>query len=229
MNLPPMGLSRDASRRAMLHLRYCSLNGGNPHVEEEGKRGYTRDGAEAGINSIGWLGKGVGVASAIDGHLASLLHRMDLIDPRKTAIGVATGSDRIWIHTECGKYRPWNHQGPSIFPGPGGKWPIGVYAVDNPDPRPKGEQQATGIPVTVAWFGAEEGVSKVRAELRSTSGRVKCLKNDAERRDLKTNAANARAVLMARSPLKSGWYEVRVNWLQTGEEMSLAYRFKIGR
>jgi len=230
MNLPPMGLDRDASRRTMLHLRYCSLNGGNPHMEEPGKRGYTKDGAEAGINSIGWLRKGgTGVTAVIDGQLASLLHRMDLIDPRKTEIGVATGSDRVWIHTECGEYRPWEGQGPSIFPGPGGKWPVGVYAVDNPDPRPKGERQAAGIPVTVAWFGSEEGISKVRAELRSPSGKVRCFKNDADGRDLKTNAPNARAVLMARSPLSSGTYLLRVSWQNGGEAKKLTYRFRIGK
>jgi hypothetical protein len=230
MNLPPFGLNRDASRRAMLHLRYCSLNGGNPHAEERDRRGYTKDGAEAGINSIGWWKEGgAGVTEAISGHLASLLHRMDLIDPRKTQIGVATGSDRVWIHMECGEYRPWEGQGPSIFPGPGGKWPVGVYAVDNPDPRPKGEQQATGIPVTVAWFGADENLSKVRGELRSGAGRVKCLKNDSERRDLKTNAPNARVVLMARSPLRSGPYQVIVTWTHGGEPKRLTYRFRIAK
>ena len=230
MNLPPMGLNRDASRRAGLHLRYCSLNGGNPHVEERDRRGYTKDGAEAGINSIGWWMKGgAGVTEAIEGHLASLLHRMDLIDPRKTQIGVATGSDRVWIHMECGEYRKWEGQGPSIFPGPGGKWNVGVYAVDNPDPRPKGEQHATGIPVTVAWFGADENLSKVRGELRSAAGKVRCLKNDSERRDLKTNAPNARIVLMARSPLTSGTYLVIATWTHGGEPKRLEYRFRIGR
>jgi len=227
LNLPPVGLDRDASRRALLHLRYCSINGGNPHVEEPDKRGYTEEGAEAGINSIGWMGGGEGVATVIEGHLASLLHRMDLIDPRKTAIGVATGSNRVWIHTECGEMRPFEGQGPSIFPAT--SWPVGVYAVDNPDPRPKGERQATGIPVTIAWFGMDEGVSKVRAELRSTSGKVDCLKNDADGRDLKTNAPQARAVLMARSPLTSGWYQLRATWLQRGEPKELVYKFRIGK
>jgi len=230
MNLPPMGLSRDASRRAMLHLRYCSQNGGNPHMEERDRRGYTKDGAEAGINSIGWLKKGgAGVTAGIEGHLASLLHRMDLLDPRKTKIGVATGSDRVWIHMECGEYRGWEGQGPSIFPGPGRKWPVGVYAVDNPDPRPKGEQHATGIPVTVAWFGADESLSKVRGELRSRAGKVRCLKNDSERRDLKANAPNARVVLMARSPLTSGRYLLIVTWTQGGEPKRLEYKFLIGK
>ncbi|MEN8151817.1 MAG: CAP domain-containing protein [Planctomycetota bacterium] len=229
MNLPPVRLDREASRHALLHLKYCSLNGGNPHQEEEDRPGYTREGASAGIHSIGWLGAGSGVVSVIDGQLASLLHRMDLIDPRKTAIGIATGSNRVWIHVECGKYRPWEGQGPSIFPGPGGKWPVGVYAVDNPDPRPKGEQQATGIPVTVAWFGEEDGVLKVRAELFAGRRKVACLTNQSGRHDLKSNAPKARAVLMARSPLSSGTYEVRVTWKQHGEEKHLTHRFRIGR
>ncbi len=229
MNLPPVRLDREASRHALLHLNYCSVNGGNPHMEEKGRRGYTKEGASAGINSIGWMGGNAGVVSVIDGQLASLLHRMDLIDPRKTAIGIATGSDRVWIHVECGKYRKWEDQPPSIFPGPDGKWPVGVYAVDNPDPRPKGEKQATGIPVTVAWFGEEDGVLSVKAELFASRRKVPCLANYSGRHDLKSNAPKARAVLMARSPLSSGTYEVRVQWKQHGEERELNHRFRIGR
>ncbi len=224
MNLPPVALDREASRHAMLHLRYCERVGGNTHIEEEGHPAYTREGAAAGINSVGWIGGG-SVASAVDGHLGSLLHRMDLIDPRKTAIGIAAGGGRVWIHTECGEYRPWNDQGPVIFPGPRRRWITGAYTGDNPDPRP--EPVGAGLPVTVSWFGEDDGIRDVEASLLSARGPVPCWVNDSKRRELATNHSSLRAVLLPKQTLAAG--RLVLKFTRHGQPCRIEHGFSIGR
>ncbi|MHC4472111.1 MAG: CAP domain-containing protein, partial [Planctomycetota bacterium] len=197
MNLLPVALNRKASRDTMMHVRYLARNGGNGHVEERGKPGYTRAGMKAGLNAIGSLNIG-GIPATIEGHLASLLHRMELIDATVQEIGIASDSSRVWIHTECAAKRTWDGQGPVIFPGPNRAWNLGTYSGENPDPRPEGENRTSGLPVTVAWFGKEK-IREVKMELKGSRGRIKCWKNDAERTELKTNHPHLRAVIMPNS------------------------------
>jgi len=223
LDLLPVTLDREASRGALLHLRYCAKNGVNGHLEEEGKPGYTREGLAAGLASIGYRGP-LGVAGAIDGHLGSLLHRMDLIDPGITTIGIAVGSGRVWIHTGSKRRRRWEGQGPQVFPE---SWPVGVYAGDNPDPRPDGVTKATGLPVTCAWFG-DSGVREVRAELHGPRGPVPCWKYDADGRELVTNRAELRAALMPKDPLRSGRYRLILTWRRGGTGYRREFGFRIG-
>jgi hypothetical protein len=226
MNMLPVALSRKASRHTMLHVRYLARNGGNGHMEERGKPGYTREGLRAGVSAIGSMNKG-GVPSSIDGHLSSLLHRMDLIDPTITEVGIAVDSSRVWIHTECGKRRQWDGQGPVIFPGPNGAWSPGTYSGENPDPRPEGESKTSGLPVTVSWFG-RESIKKIRVELRGARGRIRCWRNDSDGRDLKTNHPSIRAALMPHSSLK-GRNLLLLTWVQDGKPCRMDYEFEIGR
>jgi hypothetical protein len=224
MNLPPVALSRSASRAVLLHIGYLERNGGNGHVERNDFPGYTREGAVAGLNSIGWMGGG-GVPGAIDGHLSSLLHRMDLIDPRSTEIGIASRGQRIWIYTQWGLKRAWNGQGPVIFPGPRNVWPTGSYSGDNPDPRPEEYRGGCGLPITCAWFG-EEVILRVKAEVEVAGRPIRAFRNDSEHRDLKMNHPAARAVFLPKDTLKSGL--LKLTWEQDGKACRLEYRFKIG-
>ena len=226
MNLPPVALNRKASADTMLHVKYLGRNGGNGHMEEKGRPGYTREGMAAGLNALGSLNQG-GVPAVIEGHLTSLLHRMELIDPTVTEIGIAADSSRVWIHTECGKRRKWIGQGPVIFPGPNRAWNIGTYGGENPDPRPKGENKTSGLPVTVAWYG-DETILEMKVELRGSRGKIRCWKNDSERRELRTNHPGLRAVLMPQSSL-SGRNLLRMSWEQDGRPRELEYSFRIGR
>lgn len=224
MNLPPVALNREASRAVLLHIGYLERNGGNGHLERDDFPGYTREGADAGLNAIGHIGGG-SVSAAVDGHLSSLLHRMNLIDPRMTEIGIASRGERIWIHTECGKNRTWDGQGPVIFPGPAGAWMTGAYSGDNPDPRPENYRGGCGLPVTCAWFGREK-ILKVKADLFVGSRLVRTFKNDSERRDLRMNHPAIRAAFLPKDTLKSG--KLVLTWEQDGRPCSLTYRFKIG-
>jgi hypothetical protein len=226
MNILPVTLNRDATHGALLHLRYCARNGENGHLEEEGKPGYTREGLAAGLNSIGYQGP-LGIVGAIDGHLGSLLHRMELIDPTITEIGIAVGSGRVWIHTESKRRRMWEGQGPFVFPGPGRSWRVGIYAGDNPDPRPKGVTKATGLPITCAWYG-DAGVRRVSAELRSAGGAVPCWRNDSAGRELVTNRSELRATLMPKDPLRSGRYRLILTWFRGETPCRLEHEFTIG-
>jgi len=224
MNLPPVALSRDASRAALLHIGYLERNGGNGHLERNDFPGYTREGAIAGLNSIGWMGGG-GVPGAIDGHLSSLLHRMGLIDPRITQIGIASQGARIWMNLECAKKRVWDDQGPSIFPGPGGTWMTGSYSGDNPDPRPEGYRGGCGLPITCAWFG-KEVILKVDVTVQVAGRPIRAFKNVSGNREIRMNHPAARAVLLPKDTLKSG--KLTLTWEQDGKPCRLVYRFRIG-
>jgi cysteine-rich secretory family protein len=224
MNLPPVALDREASRAALLHIGYLERNGGNGHLERSDFPGYTREGAMAGLNAIGWHGGG-SVTSAVDGHLSSLLHRMDLIDPRTTAVGIASQGERIWIHTECGEKRKWEGQGPVIFPGPEGRWMTGAYSGDNPDPRPEGYRSGCGLPITIAWYGSS-GVRQVTANVFYGTTPIRCFKNDAERRELNTNHPAIRAVILPKDTLKNA--KLVLTWEQAGAPCRIEVRLRIG-
>jgi hypothetical protein len=227
MGLPPVALDREASRAAMLHVRYLERNGGNGHVERRDFPGYSREGAEAALRSIGHLGPG-SVRTAIDGHLASLLHRMELIDPRNTRMGIASAGSRVWIYTDFGEKRPWEDQGPVIFPGPNGRWGVGSYSGENPDPRPESHRGATGLPVTVGFFDSE-GILEVRAELFRGRTQPDAWRKDADHRDLATNHDALRAAIMTEKPLRSGAHRLVVTWKQDGRPCRLEHVFRIGR
>ncbi len=224
MNLPPVALNRDASRAALLHIGYLERNGGNGHVERNDFPGYTREGAVAGLNSIGWSGGG-SVTTAIDGHLSSLLHRMGLIDPRITEIGIASRGARIWINLECARKRAWDHQGPVIFPGPDGGWMTGAYSGDNPDPRPEGYRGGCGLPITCAWFG-KEIILEVDVTVEVAGRPIRAFKNASGSREIRMNHPAARAVLLPKDTLKSG--KLILTWKQDGKPCRLVYRFRIG-
>ena len=152
---------------------------------------------------------------------------MDLIDPTITHVGIAARGKRVWIHTECGPRRPWEGQGWQIFPPAGTAWSYGLYCIDNPDPRPKGVTNATGVPVTCARSGID-GVSDVKAELFQGGRRVPCWRNDSTGRDLVTNHPSLRATLMGKKPLKRGPYRLVLTWTRNGRPCRLEHRFKIG-
>jgi hypothetical protein len=228
MNLPPLALSREASRKVMLHVHYLERNGGNGHLEEEDRPGFTREGLEAGIRSIGSMDLG-GVPETIDGHLGSLLHRLDLLDPRTTEIGIGADASRVWIYTETERRRQWEGQGPVIFPGPDASWHMGYYTGENPDPRPEGAGKTSGLPVTAAWFGQEDGILDVGAELFGPRGPIECWKRDSTHRELMVNSGQYRAALMPQTTLTSGRHRLVLTWKQHGEPRRLEYDFRIGR
>ncbi len=225
LNVPPVALHEDASRRAMLHLRYGLRNDTTAHREDPSRPGYTEEGARAGLDSLGYRGPG-GPVVAIEGHLSSLLHRMELIDPTVTEIGIAAAADRVWIHTECGKRRPFREQGPVIFPGGSSPWISGTYSPDRPDPRPAGARGPAGVPVTVAFYGGEV-VKNLRAELTCRGRAVPCFRNDARGRELRTNHAALRAVLLPKAPLAAGTYVLHLSWTRDGAPRALRHAFTI--
>lgn len=231
MNLPPFGLHRTASAHAMLHVRYCVLNGYFGHHQDPEKRGYTDEGAMAGMNSIG---SGAGnVKAAINEFLTTLLHRMPLITPLVCEIGVGTDGSMVWIETASGAKRSWDEQGPVIFPGPQQSWMRSLFATERPDPRPEGAG-AVGLPVTCAWYGGEE-FSSVTATLRQGRTAVACYRHDADTREIRHLAdAEVKVCLMPREALGFKPYVLDLQWAVEGfdggtKTYRILYRFRIGR
>ena len=78
----------------------------------------------------------------------------------------------------------------------------------------------------MVWYG-EQRILNVRAALRVGRSPVAGLANDSERRELMTNQAALRAVLMPFGTLRTG--TLLLTCEQEGRPCRMDYRFRIGR
>lgn len=148
-------------RAASDHARYYQLNYGDPslngmglHRQQPGKPGFTgvemQDRARAAGYS-GWVNENIGLSgsmtASMDWFIATINHRLTLIDPRYTDIGfgaVNDGRARIevinvgapsWSNTAQPEWVPWpppdatgvglSFSGETPNPFPGAKYPVG--------------------------------------------------------------------------------------------------------
>lgn len=226
MNLPPFGLLREQSRAALLHCRYCTKNTFG-HPEDPSKPGYTPEGAKAGPESIGSTGGNI--VGSIDEFLNTLFHRMPLIDPRLTEIGIASDGSCTWIEYTTGTKRPWIAQGPSIFPGPNRSWSSATFASERPNPLPAGASGA-GLPITVSWYGDEQ-MSEATGSLHQEKDYIDCWNHDSERKELKSMemGEEIKVCLMPKEGLRFKNHVLTVRWKENGKSFRLDYAFKIGK
>lgn len=97
----------EQSRTCQVHLDYLQAYAeaqGLPyyleHQEDPASPDYSEEGNQAGIDSVLSYGQG-DIRQAIDGWLATLYHRLPLIDPGLRAVGIAFDSNYA-----CIQYRP---------------------------------------------------------------------------------------------------------------------------
>jgi uncharacterized protein YkwD len=106
VGLGPVTEDPTLSHGCAVHLDYLvalSAELGSPqlaHQEDLSKSYASAEGNEAGINSVLSMGEGE-IASAIDGWMETLYHRLPLIHPGLTSIGVAVNGTY-----SCLQYRP---------------------------------------------------------------------------------------------------------------------------
>ncbi len=106
VGLGPVTEDATLSHGCAVHLDYLtalSAEVGSPqlaHEEDRTKAYSSAEGNEAGINSVLSIGEGE-IASAIDGWMETLYHRLPLIHPGMTRIGVA-----VTGRYACLQYRP---------------------------------------------------------------------------------------------------------------------------
>lgn len=190
--MPPVDFDADLSEGAQLHAQYLELNiqrprfdpyqvhaqffDYSPHYELPDHPGYTDEGNEAGQHSsLAYSGT---ASEAIEAFLSSYHHRLPMLTPSLTAVGMATlrgpkgvfhvlrfENDGDPITEPC--FYPVPHQTgvPRVF-----------QAGENPEPRPvewfaqvpRGGALDTGFPITVD-FGRLE-VWGVTGSLETADG-----------------------------------------------------------
>jgi len=159
--LPPLSLHAVRSAACAKHVAYMKIHASYAHEEVEGRRGWSKDGAYAGIHSV--IDLQVTLAEAFDRWFATLHHRWPLTDPRLTAVGAAVGDPYAMCSPLVDKRdERWG-------------WPVLVPASDSedqptragrelPNPYPVGE--AAGYPITLQFPTWRSAVGGVRAIVR---------------------------------------------------------------
>ncbi|MDI3339710.1 MAG: CAP domain-containing protein [Sphaerobacter sp.] len=170
LGLPPMRRHPALDAAASSHARYYQLNAGDPslagmglHQEQPGRPGFTgadmQDRARA-AGYTGWVNENIGLsgsmAASVDWFIATINHRLTLIDPRYTDIGfgaVNDGKVRIevinvgaptWSDTATPEWVAWP---------PDGTTGVGLkFWGEAPNPFP-GASYPVGYPITLKYHG----------------------------------------------------------------------------
>jgi hypothetical protein len=154
--LPAVTVDRELSLGCTKHCEYMELNGFE-HEEEEGKPGYSPEGARAGLRScLSQMNPWTSVVM----FYATFYHRLPLIDPATRAIGIGhskrySAMDGITLRKE----RPWRD--PIVVPAPNTFHHPTHFALEIPSPHP--EDMQPGFPITMTFRSGK--ISGVKARL----------------------------------------------------------------
>lgn len=171
LGLPLMSRSSSLDKSAQSHANYYQLNQGNGslsgmglHAEQAGLAGFTGADMQDRANAAGyngWVNENIGLSgsmmASVDWFIASVNHRLTLIDPRYTDIGfgeIDTGSTKIevidvgaptWSSTADPAWIAWP---------PDGAKGVGLsFNGETPNPLP-GASLPVGYPITLKYLGA---------------------------------------------------------------------------
>lgn len=158
--IEPVALDAALSKSCAAHANYLAKNSGNRateglgmHNEDPKLPGYSAEGAKAGKSSVVFpVGSPV---VAVDGWMGSLFHRIPLLDPELTKVGVgfAKGGkfggfivvDTVSVHD--GKFP----EKAIVFPVAGQTDVPLKFAPEYPPPIPEKNENNAGYPVTITF------------------------------------------------------------------------------
>ncbi len=170
LGLPPMTRNPALDASAQSHANYYKLNYGDPslngmglHEEQAGKPGFTGASMQDRVDAQGyngWANENIGLSgsmvTSVEWFIGTINHRLTLIDPRYTDIGlgmVNDGTAKIevidvgapsWSDTAKPDWVAWPPDGTT-----------GVsysFWGETPDPFP-GANYPVGYPITLKYFG----------------------------------------------------------------------------
>jgi hypothetical protein len=170
-------LAADLSVGCANHAKYLVLNKGNPlleglkgHDEYKELKGYTEDGARAGANSVIAMvgGPNVAASKTIETWLASFYHRIPLLNPSLTAVGIGYARGPTFVvacvdaTSRAGKM---DTKDAVFYPVNGQKnVPLKFSGNEHPDPIPSDYQGPVGFPITIT-FPKSKTITKVVVKL----------------------------------------------------------------
>jgi hypothetical protein len=174
----PVVLDPALTKGCLAHGQYLAKNADHPSIQTQGLHaedpklpGYSDLGLKAAKASV--IFQTGNPRSVADRWMASLFHRLPLIDPTLSRVGIA--------YVEGGKFG--GYAVVDSLSGRTGKWagPV-VYPADkqtdvplefqheNPDPIPESKDKKAGYPVTVG-FPREVAVRNAQAVLKDAAGK----------------------------------------------------------
>lgn len=173
--LPEVKLSAELSLGCRNHSRYLVVNKGNPkiaglkaHEESKDLKEYSEAGAKAAKASVIHF---VPPSAAIHGWLASFYHRVPLLQPGLTEVGVGfhnEGTDwACCIDCITGTKNGQNNQPVVYYPADGQIDVPLEFGGEIPDPLPAGHKGPAGFPLTIT-FTQQQNIRMVEFKLRDS-------------------------------------------------------------
>jgi hypothetical protein len=169
----------ELSKGCLAHAQYLAKNADHPsakglgmHKEDPKLPGYTEEGARAGASSVIFpTGDQVG---AVNGWMATLFHRIPLLDPKLTKVGLgfAKGGQNggfFVVDTITGRDGKDRTQ-PVLYPVDEQKDVPLKFTPELPQAVPAAKENNAGYPVTVI-FPPDAGVKDVTAVLKDGAGK----------------------------------------------------------
>lgn len=227
--LQPVKEDRTLSDACQLHASYLEKNpqleGLLTHTEESTNTGYTKAGKESAARSVNATSSHYKPAAHyVDGLIATLYHRIALLNPRLSVIGIGIApfppKGRVVV-IDC-HTMDWQTKGalcPVVYPQDGAKSVPISFSLGHgefPEPRPDPKRTA-GFPITITCYPPDWSPGEVTARL-STGDQlvlswVFCRENEA----LSDHPIPETICILPQKPLKPNTtYKVEVACKQYG-------------
>jgi Cysteine-rich secretory protein family len=211
--LKPVTSDPALSKGCVAHAQYLVKNADQPsakslgmHKEDPELPGYTREGSKAAASSV--IYPTDDPVAAVDGWMATLFHRLPLLDPRLTRVGLgyAKGdkSGGFFMVNTSARDGPAGAK-PVLFPADKQEDVPLNFTPERPDSLPESKDKIAGYPIT-ALFPASVTVKDLTVLLKDAAGNeVDFWLSTPEKPagDQKLFQRNA-VCLIAKAPLKPG-------------------------
>jgi hypothetical protein len=244
--LEPVTLDVDLSRACRAHADYLFKNAEaafagklNVHDEDAKLPGYSAAGRKAARASV--VSQMYGVDDpllALDLWMASFYHRVSLLDPTQTrvGIGIAQQKQHAWIVVlDHGSSKDRMKAGSRIVCYPAKDqqdvplvFSLGAPEVPNPIPD-NGASKDAGHPITVSVYTDRPVIRDVAGSLRDADGKEAPVWLSWQERPAAKNYGRNSICLIPRAPLKPNTtYTVTVKAMINGREWKNTWSFRTG-
>jgi uncharacterized protein YkwD len=157
--LKPVSADPALSKGCVAHAQYLVKNADQPsakslgmHKEDPELPGYTKEGTKAAASSV--IYPAGDPVAAVDGWMATLFHRVPLLDPRLTKVGLGYAKS-----DQSGGFFVVNTSGrdgkdaakPVLFPADKQEDVPLNFTAERPDSLPESKDKIAGYPITVIF------------------------------------------------------------------------------
>ena len=225
--LEPVRIDEKLSADCAKHVYYMNVHG-QTHVEEPGKKGYTKEGAEAGIQSV--LSTGPAPRS-VRRWWAQVFHRRTLVQPDTASVGIASSS--LYTILDGMRGRKGTHwQGPVLVPAPNSTNVPTRFAVgERPPPHPR--DMHPGFPITAHWpdgTRVEDAQGEIRRGGPTGVPVAFLLSTPASPAHASRRNNDAIVCLLPKAPLEANQrYWVRMAWSLGGQSHERTWTFRTAK